>query len=244
VYNQPNQRRMMDDPDRPPPQGAFPVWSKVFTKPSQQTFLEITAHPDATARNAYIWVFIAGTFSGLVTSVVRFVVSMSAIQQAMPEFDQTPGFRMGLGMGGLLSTICSAPLTGLFSVIGFAISVALIHWVARFLGGQGNFDRLAYAFGAISAPLTIVSGFLVPFYAIRFAAFCIVPLLLVLGLYAIYLQITAVKAVHGFGWLEAAIAEFLPVILLGFVCAFTAVGIMKAIGPSINDIFQRLQPAL
>lgn len=244
MYGQSSQRKMMDDPDRPAPQGAFPVWSKVFTKPNAQTFLEITAHPDATAKNAYIWVFIAGTFSGLVTGVMRFVVSMTAINQAMPELSQVPGFSVGAGIGGLLGTICAAPLTGLFSVIGFTISVALIHWIARFLGGQGSFDKTAYAFGAITAPVTIITAFLVPFYSIRFAAFCILPLLLVLGVYAIFLQITAVKAVHGFGWLEAAIAVFLPVILLVFLCAFAVLGIMKAVGPSLNNILQQLQPSL
>ena len=244
MYNQTNQRRMIDDPDRPPPQGAFPVWSKVFTKPNPQTFLDITQHPDATARNAYIWVFIAGTFSGLMYSVIQFALGMTALRQAAPDLNQMPGFSIGVGMGGILGVICSAPIAGVFSVIGFAVSSALIQWIARFLGGQGNFDKMAYAFGAITAPMTIITAFLIPINAIPFASFCTLPLLIVLGLYVTYLEIAAVKAVHGFGWLEAAIAVFLPVILLVFLCAFAVLGIMRALGPSINDIFQRLQPAL
>ena len=244
MNNQPGQHRMMDDPDRPPPQGAFPVWSKVFTKPGQQTFLEITSYPDALAKNAYIWVFIAGTFSGLVNSAVQFVLRMNALQQAVPELAQRPGYNLGFGIGGLLGALCGAPITGLFSVISFAISTALIHWVARFLGGQGSFDKMAYSFGAITAPVTVISAFLVPFYSIPYAAFCILPLLVVLGLYVLYLQITAIKVAHGFGWLEAAIAEFLPVILLVFLCAFAVMGLMRVAGPSINDIFRQIQQSL
>ena len=244
MYNQPDQHKMMDDPDRPPPQGAFPVWSRVFTKPTPQTFLEITSHPDTTAKNAYIWVFIAGTFSGLVNGILRFALSMTALRQAAPELDQLSGLRAGLGFGGVVGTLCAAPLTGLFSVVGFAISVALIHWIARFLGGQGSFDRIAYSLGAITAPVTIVTAFLAPLNVIPYAGFCILPLSIVLGIYVLYLQIAAVKGVHGFGWLEAAIAVFLPVILLIFLCAFTVIGLMRMIGPSINDIFQQIQPNL
>jgi hypothetical protein len=40
------------DPDYPASQGAFPVWSKVYTKPSEQTFVEITQHPEARAKSA------------------------------------------------------------------------------------------------------------------------------------------------------------------------------------------------
>jgi hypothetical protein len=169
---------------------------------------------------------------------------MSLIKQSLPEFDQIPGFSFGFGIGGIFGILCSAPLTGVFSVIGFAIGTALIHWVALFLGGKANFDRIAYALGAIYAPITIISAFLVPFYAIRFAAFCILPLLLAVGIYALYLQIAAVKAVHGFGWLEASIAVFLPVILIVFLCAFTVIGLMRAIGPSLNNILQQIQPSL
>jgi hypothetical protein len=244
MNTQSSQHRMIDDPDRPPPQGAFPVWSKVFTKPNPQTFLEITEHPDATARNAYIWVFMAGTFSGLVTGVLRFALGMTALNQAVPDINQIPGFRFGLGVGGIFGIVCSAPLTGVFSVIGFAISVALVHWVARFLGGQGNFDKMAYSLGAITAPITIVTAVLVPVYAIPYAGYCVLPFSFLLGIYVIYLQAAAVKGVHGFGWLEAVIAVLLPVILIVFACGFAVIGLMRVLGPSINDIFQQIQPNL
>jgi hypothetical protein len=240
MYGQSRQPGMMDDPDRPPPQGAFPIWRKVFTKPLPQTFLEITQHPDATARNAYVWVFLAGTFSGLVSGVLRFALSMTALRQAAPQLNQFPGLSAGIGFGGIVGTLCAAPLAGVFSVIGFAINTALIHWIARFLGGQSTFDKMAYSYGAITAPLTILAAIFVPFYAIPYASFCALPILLVAGLFAIYLQIAAVKGVHGFGWLEAVIAVFLPVILLGFMCAFVVLGIMKTLGPSFNDLIQGL----
>jgi hypothetical protein len=129
-------------------------------------------------------------------------------------------------------------------VIGFAIGVALIHWVARFLGGQGTFDKLSYAMAAITAPVTLISAFLIPINAIPYASFCTLPVFFLLGLYVIYLNITAAKSVHRFGWLEAIIAVFLPAIMIGFLCAFLFLGAMRMLGPSINDILRQMQQGL
>jgi hypothetical protein len=232
---------MLADPDFPAPQGALPVWTKVFTKPGERTFLEITDHPEAKAKSAYIWVFIAGTLSALISSLVQFVATLIGLQQAMPEFGELPGFSGALGAAGLFGAVCGAPIAGLFSVIGFAIGVAIIQATARFFGGQGSFDQLAYAFGAITVPLSLLSGLIAPLNVIPFVAFCTLPLLFGLGLYALFLQVTAIKAVHRCGWGEAAAALFLPAILIGLLCGLTFLLFMRAAGPAINEIFQQLQ---
>jgi hypothetical protein len=232
---------LMADLDRPPSQGAFPVWSKVFTKPNEQTFIEITSHPEAKARAAYIWVFIAGTLSGLINSLTRFITALAGLQQAAPDFGQLPGAPAALGIGGLLAAVCSAPLTGLFSVIGFALGVAVVQATAKFFGGQGTFDKLAYAFGAIAVPFSLISALMVPLNVLPFVAFCTLPVLLALGLYVLFLEVTAIKAVHQCGWGEAAAALFLPTILIAMLCGIAFLGLMRLVGPSINDIFQQLQ---
>ncbi|HEX6033610.1 MAG TPA: YIP1 family protein, partial [Anaerolineales bacterium] len=220
---------------------AFPVWSKVFTRPGEQTFLEITDHPEAKATSAYIWVFIVGTLSGLINSLVRFIVTMIGFQQAMPDFGQTPGLPGAFGAAGLLGAICGAPITGFFSVIGFALSVAIIHATARFFGGQGSFDKLAYGFGAIAVPFSVISGLLAPFSIIPYVAFCTVPVLLALGLYVLFLETAAIKAVHRFTWGEAAATLLLPTILLGLLCGIAFLALMRVAAPYINEIFQGLQ---
>jgi hypothetical protein len=224
-----------------PPQGAFPVWSKVFTKPGEKTFLEIIDHPEAKAKAAYIWVFIVGTLSGLINSVTQFIVALAGLQQTMPEFGQVPGSTGMVGAAGLIGAICGAPIAGLFSVLGFAIGVGIVHATARFFGGQGSFDKLAYAFGAIAAPLSVISALMIPLNVIPYVAFCTLPVLLGLGLYGLFLQVTAIKAVHRCGWVEAAAALFLPGILLALLCGFLFLVLVRLAGPSINEIFQQLQ---
>jgi len=228
------------DVDYPPTQGALPVWSKVFTKPGEKTFLEIIEHPEAKAKAAYIWVFIAGTLSGLINSATQFVVALAGLQQTMPEFRELPGSTGLLGATGLVGAICGAPIAGLFSVIGFVIGVGIVHATARFFGGQGSFDKLAYAFGTITAPLSLISALMVPLNAIPFVAFCTLPVLLGLGLYGLFLQVTAIKAVHRCGWGEAAAALLLPGILLALLCGFMFLVLVRLAGPSINEIFQQM----
>lgn len=232
---------MMADPDFPAPQGALPVWIKVFTQPGERTFLEITDHPEAKARSAYIWVFLAGTLSALISSLVQFIGTLIGLQQVAPDFGQIQGMPQVVGTAGLLGAVCGAPLAGLFSVIGFAIGAAIIHATARFFGGQGSFDRLAYAFGAIAAPISLISGLATLLNIIPLAALCTLPVILILGLYGLFLEVAAIKAVHRCGWGEATAALLLPAVLIGLLCGFAFLLLMKAAGPSINEILQQLQ---
>lgn len=239
--NYPSNPPLMADIDPPVSQGAFPVWKKVFTKPNVQTFVEITSHPEATAKAAYIWVFLAGTLSGLINGVTRLVLTFAGLQQAAPDLGQVPGVVTAFRFGGVLGVVCGAPLTGVFSVIGFAIGVAIVQATARFFGGQGTFDKLAYAFGAIAVPFSIISALVAPLNVIPFVAFCTLPALLLLGLYVLFLEMTAIKAVHQCGWGEAAAILFLPAVLIAMLCGVAFLGLMKMAGPSINDILHQLQ---
>ena len=235
---------LIQDPEVPPTQGAFPVWIKVFTKPGEKTFLEILAHPEAKAKSAYIWVFAVGTLTGLISSLTQFAATLIGLRQATPEIGQIGGLSGVLGTFGLLGALCSAPIAGLFSLIGFAVGVAIFHATARFLGGQGSFDRLAYAFGAIVAPYALVSGLMTPLSFIPFLTFCILPLVLGLGLYVLYLEMAAIKAVYQCGWGYAAAILFLPTVLLALLCGVMFVGLLSVAGPSIQEILHQVQPGL
>lgn len=238
--NESSNPSLIVDPDVPP-QGAFPVWMKVFTKPGEKTFLEILDHPEAKAKSAYLWIFLVGILTGLISGLARFAAVMIGLRQMAPELADISGFSGIFGTAGLVGALCGAPLAGLFSLMGFVIGVGIIHATARFLGGQGTFDQMAYSFGAIVAPLSLISGLLVPFNLIPYAALCILPLILVLTFYSLYLEIAAIKAVHQFGWGGAAAAFFLPTLLLSMLCGIAFLGLLRMAGPSFNEIFRQLQ---
>ena len=234
----------INEDDVPPTQGALPVWIKVFTKPSDTTFAGILAHPEATAKSAYLWIFLVGALSGLVSGLVQFLGTLIGLRQLAPELGEVSGLSGIFGAAGLMGALCGAPIAGVFSLIGFIIFAAIIHGSARFLGGQGSYDKMAYSFGAVVAPLTLISTLLTPFNLIPFVSFCILPVIILLGLYALFLEVAAIKAVHGFGWGGSAAALLMPTILIGMLCGIGFLGLLRIAGPSLNEILQQVQPGI
>lgn len=213
--------------------GWLPTWIKAVTKPNEQTFIEIASSPEASSKTAFIWVFIAGTLSGLVSGLMQLILQFAGFQsQGYGQFAAGRGIGASFGIA-----ICGAPVAGLLSVLFFAIGVAIMQWVAKLFGGTGTFEKLAYALAAISVPVSLVSMFLTPLSAIPYLGICIGLLGFGVGLYALFLQITAVKAVNGFGWGSAIGSVLLPGVVIGLVCACIVIAGLAILGPKIAEIF-------
>lgn len=144
----------------------------------------------------------------------------------------------------LIGLVCGIPIAAGFSVLGFIIGTALIQWVAGMFKGAGTFNQLAYVFGAISAPITLISAVLSIFYAIPFLGFCLWPLSILLFLYVLVLEVMAVKGVNRFGWGEAIGSVLIPfAVILCIVGACVFVSLM-ALGPTIGNVFSTIQQSL
>jgi hypothetical protein len=239
----------MPAPPAPGAAGWLPVWIKAVTQPKEQTFVDITESPDATQKTAFLWVFIAGTISAIVGGLLRALVSAIGFQQqlAIPgleEYQNLGGVDAGTIGTSLVFTICGSPLAGLLSVLFFAIGVAIVQWIAKLFGGTGTFEKLAYAMAAITVPFTLVSMVLAPFSSIPILGICTGLLSLGLGVYALVLQITAVKGVNHFGWGPAVGAVLLPGFVLFLICACVIAASLMALGPVIGDVFQQINQSL
>ena len=222
--------------------GWLPVWIKAVTKPNEQTFIEIISGPEATSKTAFIWVFIAGTLSGLVSGLIQLVLRTAGVQsQGFEQFSGAAGRGIGASLG---VSICGAPVAGLLSVIFFAIGVAIIQWIAKLFGGTGTFEKLAYGLASISVPVTLVAMFLTPLSAVPYLGICTGLLSAGIGLYALFLQITAVKAVNGFGWGPAIGSVLLPGLAIGLLCACVVGVSMALLGPKIAEIFTQIQQGI
>jgi hypothetical protein len=129
-------------------------------------------------------------------------------------------------------------------VIGLAISAAIIQWIAKLFGGTGTFEKLAYGLAAITVPVTLVTMFLTPLSAVPYLGICTGLLSAGIGLYALFLQITAVKAVNGFGWGPAIGSVLLPGVVIVLVCGcIVGVGV-ALLGPRIAEIFRQVNQGL
>lgn len=224
--------------------GWFAVWIKAVTQPNEQTFVDITEHPDMSARTAYIWIFLVGTLSGIIqaiASAIRVATGVGSQLQQIPGigeyFPQSTGGGGGVAIA-LVGGICASPFAGLLSVLFFALIVAIIQWIAKLFGGKGTYDKLLYAFAAISVPFTIVSTIFALLSAIPFVGICLGVISFGLGIYALVLQVMAVKAINRFGWGEAAGSVFIPGCVVFILCACVVGGSAALLIPMIRDGFK------
>jgi hypothetical protein len=240
-------------PGSPMPEPAAPVsmfqtWIDAVTKPRETTYAAIASSPRASTSNAIIWVAIGSLISSFLT-ILAPNPGLQDLQRLLEQQGVNNEFTNTLGTGGaglgtkLLQLVCGAPIAAIFGVIGFLISVALIQWVARMFGGRGTFDRLAYTFAAITAPMSVVTGLLALLGAIPFVGLCFSLLGAAAGIYAIVLEIMACKSVNGFASYGPAIGSVLiPGLVIGLVCCCLAFGIATLVGASLGNVFSTLGP--
>jgi hypothetical protein len=234
----------------PGPAGWLPVWIKAVTQPKEQTFVDITEHPDAQAKTAYLWVFIAGTISGIIQAIaaaIRMAIGAGSQFQQIPGLEKyLPQSTGGSGSVGvsLIGGLCASPVAGLLSIVFFALFVAIIQWIAKLFSGTGTYEKMLYAFAAITVPFTIVSSLLALLSAIPFVGICTGVISLGLGIYALVLQVMAVKAVNRFGWGQAAGSVFLPGCVVFILCACVVIGGLMLMGPMIGNVFSEINQGL
>jgi hypothetical protein len=231
---------------KPGPAGWLAVWIKAATKPSEQTFVEISESPDAKMQTAFIWVFIAGTISGIVQALIQAAYAAMGTAPQIPgleQFSQQSGDG-GFAISSLVGGLCASPLVGLLSVLFFAIGIAITQWIAKLFGGTGTFEKLAYATAAISVPFTLITSLLTLVGVIPFIGICTGVLSLILSFYVLYLQIIAVKAVNRFGWGPAIGSVLIPGAVILFVCGCLVIGLLTLLGPAIGDVFSGINQSL
>ncbi len=226
---------IMQPQAKPGPAGWVSVWIKAVTQPNEQAFADIINGPDANSKTAFIWIFIAGTLTGIIQAVIRTISMAAGLTQQIP----IPGLEQympssGAGAGSALSTffigICSAPIAGLLSIAFFALIVAIIQWIAKLFGGTGSFEKLAYAMAAISLPVSLVTSILSFIAIVPYVGICGSLISLLIALYSLYLQIVAVKAVNRFDWGPAIGSVLIPFAVIFFFCCCLVFGISMATG--------------
>ena len=224
---------------KPGPAGWLAIWIKAVTQPNEQTFVELTEHPDVSSRTAYIWVFIAGTISGIIQAIattIRLASGVSSPFQQIPGMEQYFPQSAGGGVGiSLVGGLCASPLIGLLTVLLFALFVAVIQWIAKLFGGTGTYEKMLYAFAAITVPITIVSSLFILLSVIPFVGICTGLISFGLSIYVLVLQVMAVKAVNRFGWGQAAGSVFIPGCVIFILCACVVFGGVMFLVPLIRD---------
>jgi len=229
----------MNAPMLPPRTGVsewISVWRDAITKPGEQTYARIAQSPNAKTTTALLWVFLGSLVNFLLGSLVQGAAMRQMLQNSDFGVDGFPG----AGGGGLVAAICGAPIAAVVSVALFALITGVVQLLAKMFGGRGTFDQLAYAIAAIVTPSYLISGVLSLLSAIPYAVYCFGIVGFLLGLYALVLQVMAVKGVNQFGWGQAIGSFLLPVFVLFCCVSIGMIGILQALGPGLSDIFNSI----
>lgn len=233
----------MNAPMLPPPSGIsewFSVWRDALTRPSDQTFATIAQSPNAKLTTALLWVFLGSLVNILFASLVQGALFRQMMQNSNIGGNEFP--RM-VG-GGLVAAICGAPIGAIVSVVGFVIFVGVVQLIAKMFGGSGTFEQLAYATAAIVAPFSLINSVFTLLAAIPFVGLCFGLVSLLAVVYVVALEVMAVKGVNQFSWGAALGSYFLPFLVLICCVSIGVIGILRALGPGINEIFNSIQQSL
>lgn len=230
----------MNTPMVPEPEPAgfsswFATWMDAVTKPSEQTYARIASSPNAKVSTAFLWVFIGSLVNSFVVSLMQGTMMEQYMQQLGIE-----GLPAGATSPSLLSVLCGAPVGAVVGVLFFAAFTGVVQWVARMFGGTGTFEQLAYVFAAITVPFTLIGSVLTLFGAIPYVGACFGLLAFATAIYAIYLELMAVKGVNQIGWGQAAGALFLPGIVIFCCIAAVVAGLVSFFIPVIQETIPQI----
>jgi len=196
------------------------TWTKALTQPLEASYEEISNDPNASPRKAYTWIFVSSLIGYTIFMLMSSLFGTNAI-----------GTGGGAAFGSLIGfVLCGAPIGGLFAVLGIMISSGITQAIASALGGVGTYSKLVYAVAAYTAPIALISFLL---NIIPYVNCLSIPL----GVYAIYLNITAVKAVNKFSWGKAIASSVLILALLLVIVAVVVIVILALLGPAIGNVF-------
>ncbi|MDH5606779.1 MAG: YIP1 family protein [Anaerolineae bacterium] len=205
----------------------YQIFIKALTQPNLATYEEIAMSPDASIGKAYAWLAASGLVGGIVSAVIRMIVGFVFGSVGGSE---TLAYGIGMGFGAFCIGI---PLGIIISLVGFTIYTGISHGIAKMLGGQGDFAQLAYTIAAYTVPISLISSFIISIPIVNMIS-------LVIGIYAVALNIIAIKAVHQFDWGRAAASSVLVIGLALCIVAFCLVLMLTLMGPAIGDVFSNI----
>jgi len=212
------------------------VWKSALTEAREETYARIAALPEATIGRAMLYIFLGSLVSGFLN-----VLASSGAFASMGG-----GNAFGSDMFGIAAAmlVCGVPLIGVMGAFVFFVFAGLTNWVAGLFGGVGNFNQLSFALAAIIVPGMLAGGVLSLFAMIPFLGFVFSLASLGLGLYLLYLEVLAIKGVHGLSTGQAVGALLLPGLGLGILFACFMLLVMVVVGPAVCNMFEELMMQL
>ncbi|MFP4323720.1 MAG: hypothetical protein ACLFTK_14800 [Anaerolineales bacterium] len=190
---------------RPPTtRGFLQVWLSAVTRPSLENYRELLNDRNVTLG----WLFVVVTITTILGGLGQLYLPV------LYGLEATEGVIINIAF-----TILCSPLISGISLVFWLLFTGGTHFIiTSFLGGQGQFDQLAFLYAAYQAPMQLVFGL---FSLIPFVGLC---LLLPYLAYSVTLGVISINAAHNVGWVNSVAGYFampLAFIFLFVCCIMT-----------------------
>ncbi len=190
----------------------YDAWSTAILSPTVEGYQMLTNHAGVNITTPLTWIFIANLLTFSLVGVLLMTLLGSQWQAIVSQISSADA-RILAGGSALVLAI-GIPLITIFVTIGNALGAGILHVLAVLLGGQGKYSQLLYASAAYLCPLNAISFFVVLIPVVQFLS-------LPISLFAAYLSIVSLRAVHRLSWGRAIATLLLPAILtFGCLCAY------------------------
>ena len=200
-------------PSRPPAAGLTPLqtWALALV-PSQDHYTLIVIDRNVGLPRAYVWLTLSALIGGIISTLVSVGVDLVLGPSTNPVLASLGSGTPTLA-GTLNELLFGVPIQTVVILVAVTIVVGASQMLASALGGRGTFTQLLYAFSAFFTPLLFFNSLIssLPLVGV---------LVIVVGLYALLLNVIAIKTVHQIGAGRAFLAGVVtPIGLLVLVSA-------------------------
>lgn len=212
------------------------IWKHLVLYPTPEDYRELLQEPNRGMQRSLTWVAVVWFVALILQVVSSLFVNMNNFQfntLGNSTTTSTADPSMGASLGSVIcfSIICAPFLLVIGLVFYLIFSCGVPHVVALVLGGKGTFENIVFLFSGIYALTSLVGavvglvglGLVSLLFGGNFSMFLFGYLVVsALGtlttVYALILEVVALKAVHGFGWLKSIISALgLYLVIFGFV---------------------------
>ncbi|HTP01031.1 MAG TPA: YIP1 family protein [Anaerolineales bacterium] len=217
----------------------FRMWVDAVTKPAQSTYAAIARSPKANVTNAFVWVFLATLVQFFISFAVNGATENRLLQQFGGQNLPTPsaGTR-------LIQLICGAPIGAVVAVLFFALFVGIMHLIARVFGGRATYEQLVFTISTITVPFSLIGAVLTLLAAIPFVGICFAMISILIGIYAVVLEVIALMGVEQIGVGGALVSTLVLPVLVCVCISCAVIASLMVLGPVIGNTFSSINSSL
>jgi hypothetical protein len=186
------------------------IWTLALTRPTPETYQQLLSDERRTTNRALVWLYFTSLLAVVVfvNSIIGSPQSQEALLLALAQNGlDTEGVNVAQAL--FVSSLCVAPFSAIFSVLGWMVLASVIQAFASQVGDRaqtaGKMQAYLYCLSAVVAPTTLLATFFTIVPLVSFLSFAVT-------IYQTYCLIRAAQGVYALEFRTAVGVVVAPVV--------------------------------